>query len=81
LDPFVEGAAHQGILAWHKAPTTPDPSDGIETCIRSLLISANVEPERIASVNIGTTVRFYSFTANVRPGLISHRLSTLSTLS
>ncbi|KAI0031377.1 hypothetical protein K488DRAFT_86866 [Vararia minispora EC-137] len=55
LEPFALEDADRGILAWHKSPTTPDPSDGIEVCITKLLTSANIDPAEIASVTIGTT--------------------------
>ncbi|KAI0974627.1 hypothetical protein F4678DRAFT_470593 [Xylaria arbuscula] len=42
LDPSQALDAGKGIIAWHKAPTTPDPSIGINDAI-------------IASVTIGTT--------------------------
>ncbi|KAL1742325.1 hypothetical protein HDZ31DRAFT_66082 [Schizophyllum fasciatum] len=55
LDPFSTSEANRGILAWQKAPTTTNPSIGIEECITHLLNEAKVEPSRIASVTIGTT--------------------------
>ena len=57
LDPFSTSEANRGISAWHKAPTTTNPSIGIEECITHLLTEAKVDPSRIASVTIGTTVR------------------------
>lgn len=44
----------KAILAWHKTPTTPDPSDGIKTALGSLLKSTNRKSD-IVSVAIGTT--------------------------
>ncbi|KIY53720.1 hypothetical protein FISHEDRAFT_68656 [Fistulina hepatica ATCC 64428] len=56
LDPFVPSDAdNRGILAWHKASTTPDPSDGIVECITKLLNDAAINPVQVASVTIGTT--------------------------
>ena len=57
LDPFSTSEANRGILAWHKAPTTTNASIGIEECITHLLTEVKVDPSRIASVTIGTTVR------------------------
>ncbi|KAK4672730.1 hypothetical protein QC763_105640 [Podospora pseudopauciseta] len=45
----------RGILAWHKAATTPDPSDGISKAVTTLFTSANISPEQVATVTIGTT--------------------------
>ncbi|KAK1237247.1 hypothetical protein MKX08_002872 [Trichoderma sp. CBMAI-0020] len=42
------------ILAWHKTPTTSDPSDGIKTALSNLLESTNRKSD-IISVAIGTT--------------------------
>ncbi|VDB97465.1 unnamed protein product [Peniophora sp. CBMAI 1063] len=55
LDPAATEISHHGILAYHKAPTTPDPSDGIEACIKKLLDDAKIEPAQVASLTIGTT--------------------------
>lgn len=44
----------KAILAWHKTPTTPDPSDGIKTALSSLLKSTKRKSD-IVSVTIGTT--------------------------
>ncbi|KAL1702879.1 Hydantoinase/oxoprolinase N-terminal region-domain-containing protein [Schizophyllum commune] len=60
LDPFSTSEANRGILAWHKAPTTTNPSIGIEECITHLLTEAKVDPSRIASVTIGTTHFIYA---------------------
>ncbi|KAI0409685.1 hydantoinase [Xylaria palmicola] len=55
LDPSQASAPNRGIIAWHKAPTTPDPSVGINDAITAMLARAGVDPERIASVTVGTT--------------------------
>lgn len=55
LDPSLASSADKGIVAWHKAPTTPDPSDGINAAIVSMFETAKLRPEDIASVAIGTT--------------------------
>ncbi|KAH6891338.1 hypothetical protein B0T10DRAFT_485015 [Thelonectria olida] len=55
LDPLQSSAADKGILAWHKAPTTTNPSLGIDHAITAMFKSAAIEPERVASVTIGTT--------------------------
>ncbi|KAK4173873.1 hypothetical protein QBC36DRAFT_358911 [Triangularia setosa] len=45
----------RGIIAWHKAATTPNPSDGISKAITTMFSSANILPEQVATVTIGTT--------------------------
>ncbi|KAJ4297372.1 hypothetical protein N0V88_004291 [Collariella sp. IMI 366227] len=45
----------RGIIARHKAPTTPDPSEGIAAAIKSMFASSDVAPSDVASVTIGTT--------------------------
>ncbi|CAK5262863.1 unnamed protein product [Mycena citricolor] len=57
LDASARSQPDRGILAWHKTPTTPDPSTGIETVIKALLRKAtlNSDSSRVVSVTIGTT--------------------------
>lgn len=55
LDPSATSQPNKGILAWHKSPTTPDPSHGIESVITALLQTANADARAVASVTIGTT--------------------------
>ncbi|KAI1280947.1 hypothetical protein F5Y07DRAFT_313578 [Xylaria sp. FL0933] len=55
LDPARASDPDKGIIAWHKAPTTPDPSIGINDAIVAMFESAGVDPEQVASVTIGTT--------------------------
>jgi hypothetical protein len=55
IDPSRIREPDKGILAYHKTATTPDPSDGINAAIASLLASAAVDPGQVASVTIGTT--------------------------
>ncbi|KAM0261429.1 hypothetical protein ACHAQJ_002282 [Trichoderma viride] len=45
----------RGVLASHKATTTPDITSGIETAIREVLHQSKAEKSRILSVTIGTT--------------------------
>lgn len=45
----------RGVLASHKAPTTPDITSGIEAAIRAVLASSAVDQNRVLSVTIGTT--------------------------
>ncbi|KZT10328.1 DUF917-domain-containing protein [Laetiporus sulphureus 93-53] len=45
----------RGVLAFYKAPTTPDVSDGIEAAVREVLHRAKVHPERVSCLSIGTT--------------------------
>ncbi|KAL7917592.1 hypothetical protein ACQKWADRAFT_324507 [Trichoderma austrokoningii] len=44
----------KAMLAWHKTPTTPDPSDGIKATLSSLLKSTDRKSD-IVSVAIGIT--------------------------
>ncbi|KAJ7886750.1 hypothetical protein B0H13DRAFT_2043932, partial [Mycena leptocephala] len=55
LDPSATSQANKGILAWHKSPTTSNPSQGIETVITTLLRTARIDAREVASVTIGTT--------------------------
>lgn len=55
LDPSLVASPDRGIIAWHKAPTTPNPSDGIAAAIVTMFEAAKVRPEDISSVAIGTT--------------------------
>ncbi|KAG7089932.1 hypothetical protein E1B28_011563 [Marasmius oreades] len=55
LNPFATASENRGILSWHKSPTTPNPSQGIETVITTLITNANIDAKDIASVTIGTT--------------------------
>ncbi|KAH7123627.1 hypothetical protein B0J11DRAFT_317435 [Dendryphion nanum] len=55
IDPTRSSESNKGIIAWHKAPTTVDPSYGIATAITTMFESAKVDPSSIASVTIGTT--------------------------
>ncbi|KAJ4288169.1 hypothetical protein N0V90_012186 [Kalmusia sp. IMI 367209] len=55
IDPTRSGEADRGIIAWHKAPTTTDPSHGIAEAITTMFKSGSVDPSSVASVTIGTT--------------------------
>ncbi|KAJ6610386.1 Hydantoinase/oxoprolinase-domain-containing protein [Mycena sp. CBHHK59/15] len=55
LDPSSTSQANRGILAWHKSPTTSNPSQGIKNVITTLLKNANVDSAEVTSVTIGTT--------------------------
>lgn len=55
LDPAASASPDKGIVAWHKAPTTPNPSAGIDTAMAAMMESARVSPADVASVTIGTT--------------------------
>lgn len=45
----------RGIIAWHKASTTENPSDGINDAITAMFTSSKIDPDEVASVTIGTT--------------------------
>ncbi|KID98192.1 hydantoinase, partial [Metarhizium majus ARSEF 297] len=55
LDPSALASPEKGILAWHKTPTTTNPSRGIIKVINTMLNVAVIRPEDITSVTIGTT--------------------------
>ncbi|KAF2014102.1 hypothetical protein BU24DRAFT_441757 [Aaosphaeria arxii CBS 175.79] len=55
IDPTREGEENRGILAWHKEPTTTDPSFGIARAITAMFEAAGTNPSSIGSVTIGTT--------------------------
>lgn len=55
LDPSALVSPEQGILAWHKTPTTTNPSRGIIKVINTMFNDAVIQPEDITSVTIGTT--------------------------
>ncbi|OLN87316.1 Hydantoin utilization protein A 3 [Colletotrichum chlorophyti] len=55
LDITAADTPGRGVLASHKAPTTPDITSGIEAAIRAVLESSAVEQKRVLSVTIGTT--------------------------
>ncbi|KAK7054063.1 Hydantoinase/oxoprolinase N-terminal region-domain-containing protein [Favolaschia claudopus] len=53
LDPSC--SPDKGVRAWHKSPTTQDPSHGIQTVIKTLLETAKIDLQEVASVTVGTT--------------------------
>ncbi|KAJ4352843.1 hypothetical protein N0V95_003890 [Ascochyta clinopodiicola] len=55
IDPTRAGEIDKGILAWHKSPTTANPSHGIAAAITTMFKSSSVDPSSVASVTIGTT--------------------------
>ncbi|KAI1484750.1 hydantoinase [Biscogniauxia mediterranea] len=55
LDPARASEPDKGIVAWHKAPTTTNPSLGINDAITTMFKTANISPDQVASVTIGTT--------------------------
>ncbi|KAI1082724.1 DUF917-domain-containing protein [Whalleya microplaca] len=55
LDPSRALEPDKGIIAWHKAPTTTNPSLGINDAITTMFGTASIAPDHVASVTIGTT--------------------------
>lgn len=55
LDPLQASSPGKGILAWHKSPTTTNPSIGINDAITAMFKSAAIHPSEVESVTIGTT--------------------------
>ncbi|KAI8270406.1 putative D-/L-hydantoinase subunit A [Colletotrichum sp. SAR11_239] len=55
LDITAPNTPGRGVLASHKASTTPDITSGIESAIREVLTASAVDQKRVLSVTIGTT--------------------------
>ncbi|KAI5248631.1 DUF917-domain-containing protein [Aureobasidium subglaciale] len=55
LDPTKVLEPGKGVVAWHKAPTTTNPSLGISDALVSMFNQAEISPQYVASVTIGTT--------------------------
>ncbi|KAF3770679.1 hypothetical protein M406DRAFT_271925 [Cryphonectria parasitica EP155] len=60
IDPSLTSASsssNRGIIAYHKAPTTTNPSDGINAAITHMFTTTDppINPADVASVTIGTT--------------------------
>lgn len=57
IDPLLTSTANKGIVAYHKSPTTTNPSDGINAAITHMFTSTTpaINPADVASVTIGTT--------------------------
>ncbi|CAH0035693.1 unnamed protein product, partial [Clonostachys rhizophaga] len=55
LDIRAADSPGRGVLASHKASTTPDITSGIESAIRAVLQESQVDQSRVLSVTIGTT--------------------------
>lgn len=55
LDPSRASDPDKGIMAWCKTPTTTNPSVGINEVITEMFQTANINPDDVASVTIGTT--------------------------
>ncbi|KAF5600254.1 d-amino acid hydantoin hydrolase (hydantoinase) [Fusarium pseudoanthophilum] len=55
IDPLLSSGPDRGIIAWHKEPTTANPSFGINNALTTMLGSSSIRPHEVASVTIGTT--------------------------
>jgi N-methylhydantoinase A/oxoprolinase/acetone carboxylase beta subunit len=55
LDPTRSSEPSRGIVAWHKASTTGNPSDGINSAITAMFEKSKIDPNDVVSVTIGTT--------------------------
>ncbi|KAH7153466.1 hypothetical protein EDB81DRAFT_791447 [Dactylonectria macrodidyma] len=55
LDIKASTSPNRGVLASHKASTTPDITSGIEAAIRAVLAESRVDQSRVLSVTVGTT--------------------------
>lgn len=55
IDPLLSSGPDRGIIAWHKEPTTANPSVGINNALTTMLSSSSIRPHEVASVTIGTT--------------------------
>ena len=54
LDPTRSSERGRGIVAWHKASATGNPSDGINNAINTMFSNSKFDPKEVASVTIGT---------------------------
>ncbi|KAK1622578.1 hypothetical protein BDP81DRAFT_385848 [Colletotrichum phormii] len=55
LDITAADTPGRGVLASHKASTTPDITTGIEAALRAVIRSSKIDQKRVLSVTIGTT--------------------------
>lgn len=55
IDITQASSPEKAIIAWHKSPTTPNPSDGISNAITTMLRESAIEVDDVKSVTIGTT--------------------------
>ncbi|KXH68070.1 hydantoinase [Colletotrichum salicis] len=55
LDITAADTPGRGVLASHKASTTPDITTGIEAAIRAVIQSSKIDQKRVLSVTMGTT--------------------------
>lgn len=55
LDPSRSSEQDRGIIAFHKASTTSNPSDGINNVIKEMFERSKIDTATVASVTIGTT--------------------------
>ncbi|KAK7951234.1 uncharacterized protein PG986_006962 [Apiospora aurea] len=55
LNPEKSSDPDRGLVAWKKASTTKNPSDGIFNVIQEMFEQPNVDAQDVASVTIGTT--------------------------
>lgn len=57
IDPSLTSSPNKGIMAYHKSPTTTNPSEGINAAITHMFTSTSpaVDPRDVTSVTIGTT--------------------------
>ena len=55
LDSTRASEPNRGIIAWHKASTTGNPSDGINDAITAMFEKSKINTNDVASVTIGTT--------------------------
>ncbi|KAK8050472.1 hydantoin utilization protein A [Apiospora phragmitis] len=55
LNPEKSSGPDRGIVAWKKASTAKNPSDGIFNVIREMFEQSNVDAQDVASVTVGTT--------------------------
>ncbi|KAK1671772.1 hypothetical protein BDP55DRAFT_771552 [Colletotrichum godetiae] len=55
LDITAADTPGRGVLASHKASTSPDITTGIEAAIRAVIQSSEIDQKRVLSVTIGTT--------------------------
>jgi len=61
VDSHALESVERGVLAACKVPTTPNVSKGIEAAVRDIIKEAQISPQSIGSVMIGSEAFLESF--------------------
>lgn len=71
----------QNVVAWSKARTTPNVTDGIAAALNEVLQSSKLDPSSVSFISIGTTVRDAEIFTYLQRFDVLHYSSISSTLS